>query len=168
VTGTINKAGRHSATLTLDNGCNKITATATNACGTASSVGYSFFDNNCFRAAASGGPGHERSTSWTSDLTVERGRLQIVVNGAAPVLPARGRAFGTSNLVSGENRVETVLVETAGKAGLWRVEFNPSEAIVAGSLRVIDGEAILLGPSSATFRLSGREGERIVFTFLVK
>ena len=50
--------------------------------------------------------------------------------------------------------------------GLWRLEFNPAEAIVGGSLRVISGDVVLLGPASATFRLSGQPGERIVFTFV--
>jgi hypothetical protein len=70
--------------------------------------------------------------------------------------------------VNGENRIEAVVVESAGKGGLWRIDFNPSESIAEGSLRVVSGEAILLGAGSATFRLSGREGERIVFTFLKK
>jgi hypothetical protein len=156
----------YSATLTLDSDCNKITATA-NGCGTATATGYSRFENNCFKADSTG-RSQERSTSWSSDLTVESGRLQVVVNSASPVFPARGRSFGTSSLVDGENRVEAVLVESAGKAGLWRIDFNPSDAIAEGSLRVISGEAVLLGAASATFRLSGREGERIVFTFLKK
>jgi hypothetical protein len=70
--------------------------------------------------------------------------------------------------VNGENRIEAVLVQSTGKPGLWRVDITPSDAIAEGSLRVISGEAVLLGASSATFRLSGREGERIVFTFLKK
>jgi hypothetical protein len=99
---------------------------------------------------------------------VEGGRLQVVVNGAAPAFPERGRGLATARLIDGENRIEAVLVESAGKAGLWRIDFNPPESIAEGSLRVISGEAVLLGASSATFRLSGREGERIVFTFLRK
>jgi len=155
-----------SATVNLADGCNQITATAT-GCGTATSTKYTFFGNNCFKGDASG-RGQERSTSWSSDLTVEGGRLQVVVNGATPVFPARGRSFGTSSLVNGENRVEAIVVEAAGKAGLWRIDFNPSDSIAEGSLRVVSGEAILLGAASATFRLSGREGERVVFTFLKK
>jgi len=73
-----------------------------------------------------------------------------------------------ASLVNGENRIEAVLVESAGKAGLWRIDLTPSDAIVEGSLRVISGEALLLGASSATFRLGGHDGERIVFTFLKK
>ena len=158
-----------STTLTLsDRGdCYKVTAQATGACGNATSGSSYVADFGCpsFSGASTG---QQRVEGWSSDLTVEGGRLQVIVNGAAPAFPERGRAFGTSSLVNGENRVEAVLVETAGKPGLWRIDFNPSESVVEGSLRVISGEAVLLGASSATFRLSGREGERIVFTFLKK
>jgi hypothetical protein len=158
----------YTATLKVGFGCWRVTADAT-GCGGKASAGPFFTQNfDCGFRGESARPGQERSASWTSDLTVEGGRLQIVVNGAAPVFSARGRGVGTARLVDGENRVEAVLVETAGKAGLWRIDLNPSESIAEGSLRVISGEAVLLGASSATFRLTGHEGERIVFTFLKK
>jgi hypothetical protein len=157
---------QYSATVGLADGCNQITATAT-GCGTATSTKYTYFANNCFKGESSV-RGPERSASWSSDLTIEGGRLQVVVNSASPVFPGKGRSFGTSSLVNGENRIEAVVVASAGKGGLWRIDFSPAESIAEGSLRVISGEAVLLGASSATFRLSGREGERIVFTFLKK
>ena len=147
--------------------CYRITADATGCGGnTTSAPGFTFGSACTFNA--SDGPGQQRIAGWSSDLSVAGGRLQVVVNGAAPTFPGRGRATGIANLVNGENRIEAVLVESAGKAGLWRIDFNPPESIAEGSLRVISGEAVLLGASSATFRLSGREGERIVFTFLKK
>jgi hypothetical protein len=158
-----------STTLTLSNNgdCYKVTAQATGVCGSATSAPSYVADFGCpsFSGVAAG---QERIAGWSSDLTVEGGRLQVIVNGGAPAFPERGRAFGTSSLVNGENRVEAVLVESAGKPGLWRIDLSPAESVVEGSLRVISGEAVLLGASSATFRLSGREGERIVFTFLKK
>ena len=158
----------YTATLKVGYGCWNVTAEAM-GCGGTAKAGPFFTQNfDCGFRSAAAEPGQQRSASWSSDLTVERGRLQVVVNGASPVFPGRGRSFGTSRLVDGENRIEAVLVETAGKAGLWRIDFNPTESIAEGSLRVISGEAVLLGASSATFRLSGREGERIVFTFLKK
>ena len=69
-------------------------------------------------------------------------------------------------MVSGENRVEAVLVESAGKPGLWRIDLKPDDVILAGSLRVITGEAVQVGSSSATFRLTGKAGDRVVFTFV--
>jgi hypothetical protein len=124
--------------------------------------------SGCGFTGATGGPGQERIAGWSSDLSLEGGRLQVSVNGAAPAFPERGRGFGTARLVAGENRIEAVLVESAGKPGLWRIDLIPSEAVQEGSLRVISGEAVLLGPASATFRLSGSAGERIVFTFVKK
>jgi hypothetical protein len=148
--------------------CYRITADATGCGGKTTSAPGFTFATSCGFTEASARPGQERVTGWSSDLTADGGRLQVVVNGASPVFAGRGLSVGMAKLVDGENRVEAVVVESAGKAGLWRIDLNPSESIAAGSLRVISGEAVLLGASSATFRLSGHEGERIVFTFLKK
>ena len=162
--------GAFSTTLTLANSfgqCYKVTAQATNACGSATSNPSYVADFGCpsFTGIASE---QGRLAGWSSELSVEGGRLQVAINGSSPVFPGPGRAFVTSSLIAGENRVEAVLVESAGKSGLWRIDLNPSDSIVEGSLRVINGEPVLLGASSATFRLGGIQGERIVFTFLKK
>ena len=153
-------------------GCYRITAEASNTCGNTDTSPARFVFN--FDFCGSSGlisqsrKGDDRTAVWSSDLAVDGGRLQIVVNGGSPAFPGRGRGFGSARLSDGENRVEAVLVESAGKAGLWRIDLKPLEAIVSGSLRVISGEVVLLGPASATFRLSGAQGERIVFTFVKK
>jgi hypothetical protein len=147
--------------------CYRISADAKGCGGNAAATpGFTYNNNNCFLAAGDKS-GQARVVGWSSDLAGEGMRLQLIINGTAPSFPGRGRATGVADLVNGENRVEAVLVETAGKAGLWRIDFNASDVAV-GSLRVISGEAVLLGASSATFRLGGHEGERIVFTFLKK
>jgi hypothetical protein len=87
------------------------------------------------------------------------------VNGASASFPGSGRAYGAASLADGDNRVEAVLVESAGKAGLWRFELMNSQAVVPGSLRVIAGDVVSIAPTSVTFRLRGVAGERIVFTF---
>jgi hypothetical protein len=160
-----------SADLTLtDFGCYSIIAEARDECGAQEFGGPAFVFNEAFCYYLASGMRKDvgRTTVWSSDLSVEGGRLQVVVNGASPAFPGTGRGFGTARLVNGENRVEAVLVESAGKAGLWHIDLRPSEAILEGSLRVISGQVELLGPSSATFRLSGKAGERIVFTFMKK
>jgi hypothetical protein len=167
VAGTAGSGGTFTGTLTLISFCNKVTADASGCGGTASSAP-AFVVSSCAGFRGTGLRSDQRTTVWFSDLTVDEGRLQVVVNGTSPVFAGRGRSVGMAKLVDGENRVEAVLVESAGKAGLWRIDFNPPESIAEGSLRVISGEAVLLGASSATFRLSGHEGERIVFTFLKK
>jgi PKD domain-containing protein len=148
-------------------GCYGITAVATNDCGNTASDGPKFTFNDCGSSFSALRKNEPRTTVWSSDLSID-GRLQVVVNGASPAFPGRGRGFGSARLVDGENRVEAVVVESAGKPGLWRIDLKPSEAILAGSLRVVSGEAVLVGPASATFRLSGNQGERIVFSFMKK
>ncbi len=63
---------------------------------------------------------------------------------------------------SGENRVEATLVQATGQPGLWRFELG---AGASGSLRVIAGEVTLVTPEAVVFRMKGRPGERVVFTF---
>jgi len=121
--------------------------------------------NTSFGFAPPGGILSRDVTPWSSDLAVDGGRLQVVVNGSATSFPARGRAYGVASLVEGENRVEAVLVESAGRAGLWRFDLMSSQAVVPGSLRVIAGDVVSIASNSVTFRLRGESGERIVFTF---
>jgi hypothetical protein len=159
------------AALPLNEGfnCYAVTAQARDECG-ASEIGgptYTFGCPFCYYFTGLRKDG-SRTTVWSSDLSVPDGRMQVVVNGASPAFPGPGRGFGTARLVEGENRVEALLVESGRKAGLWRIDLRPSEAILAGSLRVISGDVVQLGPASATFRLSGNPGERIVFTFMRK
>jgi hypothetical protein len=157
------------ANLPLSSGfnCYAVSAQAFDDCGATESSDAAFVFGGCGYGFSGLGKAEGRTTVWSSELSLE-GRLQVVVNGASPAFPGSGRGFGTARLVNGENRVEAVVVESTGKAGTWRIDLKPSEAILAGSLRVVSGEVVQLGPASATFRLSGKQGERIVFTFLKK
>jgi len=103
--------------------------------------------------------------TWTSDLTLPDGRLQVVFNGSAASFPGRGRSHGMASLAEGENRVEAIVVEAAGKAGLWRFDLISAQSVRAGSLRVIAGDVVSIASNSITFRLRGEPGERVVFTF---
>jgi hypothetical protein len=106
-----------------------------------------------------------RGLTWESDLSVEGGRLQLVVNGSAVSYPDAGRAYGMGAFVEGTNHVEATLVQGSGKAGQWRFEFVGSQAIAPGSIRVVAGEVVTMAEGSVTFRLKGTPGERIAFTF---
>jgi len=64
--------------------------------------------------------------------------------------------------------VEATVVESAGKAGRWTMDLSASEAIQAGSIRVLAGEIESISGAAVTFKLRGTPGERIVFTFLKK
>jgi hypothetical protein len=155
------------ATFDLDvTGCIDVTADAT-GCGGSPSAKQSFFIPCAFQATAA--PRAEgRSGEWSSELELEDGRIQLAVNGGEPAFASRGRAGATARLVEGTNRIEAVVVESAGKPGLWRVTLAPPDAIVEGSLRVLSGEAVTVGATTATFRLTGNAGERIAFTFVRK
>jgi hypothetical protein len=106
----------------------------------------------------------ERQVVWTSDLQIEGGRGQVVVNGASATQPGVGRAYAVSPAVKGDNRVEATLVTAAGKPGSWRFEFG-ANSLETGSLRVVAGEVQLVTDNAVVFRLKGTPGERLVFTF---
>lgn len=103
-----------------------------------------------------------KTVSWHSDLAVPDGRAQLVVNGKQAVFPGDGPRAGRLAAVRGENRFEGVLVSATGP-GTWRLEV--SGEVRPGSLRVVAGEVESAGGESVTFRLQGRPGERVVFTF---
>ena len=106
-----------------------------------------------------------RGAAWESDLSVEGGRLQVIMNGSAVTYPEAGRAYGMGAFVEGAIRVEATLVDGRGKAGQWRFDFLDSQAIAPGSLHVVAGDVVSIAGGSITFRLKGTPGERIAFTF---
>jgi PKD domain-containing protein len=161
-----------SATLALANPtpasfphCYQIGASATNSCGNAASSSIQFIlaSSSCYPFIAARDV--KESLAWSSDLDVEGGQLQVIVNGSTASYPDAGRAYGMAALVDGPNHVEATLVEGKGKAGLWRFEFLSSQTIASGSIRVLAGDAVTVAASAVTFRLRGTPGERIAFTF---
>jgi hypothetical protein len=147
-------------------GCFQVTATATNNCGSGTGkAGPVQVFNSCGSAIRKG---EGTAAVWSSDLTLDGGRLQVVVNGDAVTYPERGRSFGTARLRGGENRMEATVVEAAGKAGSWRIDLSGSEAVEVGSLRVIAGEVESITSNAITFRLKGFAGERVAFSFINK
>jgi hypothetical protein len=149
--------------------CYELRATATNSCtgATASAGPVNFrFNTYCYAPARAQGKG--RDLAWSSDLGVEGGRLQVVVNGGLSSFPARGRSYATAASVEGDNRVEAVLVQASGKPGLWRFDLMTTSAVAPGTIGVIAGEPVQVSATSVTFRLQGQVGERVVFTFQKK
>jgi hypothetical protein len=120
--------------------------------------------SNCQSPAFAAAPaGEPPGLVWTSELAVAGGRGQVVANGAEVVFPGAGRSDLTLSARRGRNGIEAVLVEGEGP-GTWRFTLA-SGGIRAGSLRVIAGEAVAVGPETLAFRLRGRPGERVAFTF---
>jgi PKD repeat protein len=103
--------------------------------------------------------------AWSTDLEVPDGEGQVVTNGriasavrtGVGAMPAEGR--------TGANRVEAVLVRGAGRPGTWRFDFSGASALKPGSLRVVAGTVAVITGDAVVFRLQGKPGERVVFTF---
>jgi hypothetical protein len=120
-------------------------------------------DPSCPRAGVDDRPAASAApAAWTSQLEIPGARGQVVVNGRQALFPGPGRVALAVPLSPGENRVEAQLVQAEGKAGLWRFELRDQ---VPGSLRVIAGQVALVTGDAVVFRLGGRAGERVVFTF---
>jgi hypothetical protein len=120
--------------------------------------------SNCPAAAGAAAHGPESpGLVWTSELAVGGGRGQVIANGTDVVFPGPGRSDVTLPAREGRNSIEAVLVEGDGP-GTWRFTLA-SGAIRPGSLRVIAGEAVAVGPGTLAFRLRGRPGERAIFAF---
>jgi len=145
--------------------CYRIDAVATNSCGQSATASGTFQQANYF--CTGGYPTFndaQRAFAWESDLGLEGGRLQLVVNGAAVSYVESGRAYGMNAVSEGANHVEATLVD-GSKAGQWTFNFLAAQAIAPGSIRVIAGDALAVSDNSITFRLKGTPGERIAFTF---
>ena len=105
-----------------------------------------------------------RRVGFSSQLDVPGGSGQVVVNGSSAVFAGAGRSTAMAVGRRGENRIEAQLVQGAG-AGQWRFELGSTASLEPGSLRVVAGNVALVTGDAVVFRLSGRPGERIVFTF---
>ena len=143
-----------------------IQANAVDNCGNptlSSAVAVTVFASTClgFRGASG-----EATSNWLSELAVSGGSGQVVVNGEA-VFPRSGRSPIPVRLQRGENRVEATLVE-ARSGGSWRFELGGGTGVRPDSIRVVAGDVMQSGADALVFRLQGRPGERVVFSFVVE
>jgi hypothetical protein len=94
---------------------------------------------------------------------VPGGRGQVVLNGSEVSFSDRSRTeHRAAGPLHAQNRIEALLVEGRGP-GTWR--FDLASIAAPGRLRVIAGQVVLVTADSVVFRISGRGGERVVFTF---
>jgi hypothetical protein len=118
----------------------------------------------CIAVGDEASPGASASSAtFVSELSVPEGAGQVVANGEA-VFPRSGRNPFAVRLKAGENRVEATLVE-ARAGGTWRFELGALPGFQPETLRAVAGDVVQLAADSVTFRLQGRPGERVVFTF---
>jgi len=87
----------------------------------------------------------------------------VIVDGTQAVFPGSGTEALSAPAGAGVHRFEATLVE-GSRPGTWRFDLS-ALGVAPGTLRVVAGEAALAGPSSIAFRLRGKPGERVVFTF---
>ena len=142
----------------------RILARAEDRCGNVSpdaGVDVRLTGRGCFRAASrdAGATG-----AWVSELSVPDARGQVVVDGTQAVFPAGGVATFSLPVGPGRHRFEATLVDGAGRPGTWRFDLS-TLGLRPGSLRVVAGEAAEAGSTTVVFRLRGKPGERVVFTF---
>jgi hypothetical protein len=143
----------------------KLYARAIDRCGntgTSRKLDVTLTGRSCFLSLAHPPP----VLGWTNDLSVPGGRGQIVLNGTEAFYPGPGASLIAAQGQPDHNRVEAVLVEGQGKSGTWRFHFG-GNGVMAGSLQVVAGEVELVTPDTIVFRLAGRPGERVVFSFRV-
>ena len=145
----------------------RIVARAEDNCGNVSpdaGVDVRLEGRGCFRADAARSAAS--TAAWTSALSVPGGRGQVVVDGTQAVFPAGGTETFAAPTGPGTHRLEAVLVDGAGRVGTWRFDLS-ALGVAPGSLRTVAGEAALTGAAEVVFRLRGKPGERVVFTFQV-
>jgi hypothetical protein len=142
-----------------------IYAEAVDRCGrmTLASVRVKRRQGSCVAQSSSSSAAEAAVLVWTSELALPEGRGQVIANGADVVFPGAGRSDLALPARPGRNRLEAVLVE-GGAPGAWRFTLAGG-SIRAGSLRVLAGETVVVGPETVAFQLRGRSGERVVFVF---
>jgi hypothetical protein len=119
----------------------------------------------CFRADAL----RADAGSWLSELQVPAGRGQVIVDGTQAVFPSAGTESFATPLGPGTHRFEATLVDGSARgpaSGTWRFDLQALR-VAPGSLRVVAGEVVQVGADAVVFRLRGRRGERVVFSFQV-
>jgi hypothetical protein len=105
----------------------------------------------------------EAATRWESDLSVDGGRGQIVIDGASVRYQDQGLQQDNLPAGSGQRQIVAQLVAAKGRPGTWT--FRLPGVARPGSVRPLSGNASSVTGDSIAFRLAGTPGERLVFTF---
>lgn len=100
--------------------------------------------------------------AWQSTLEVPGGRGQVVIDGTSVRYQDQGLDQAPLAPGTGTRQVVAQLVASKGP-GSWTFRLPGSAR--PGSLRPLAGAVSALAADSVTFRLVGKPGERIVFTF---
>jgi hypothetical protein len=101
--------------------------------------------------------------TWTSALSSTGGKGQVWLNGAGAIIQASGQQTVSLSSDQGTHTIQGELIEGTGAGGLWT--FQLRRGFKAGSIQTQSGNVAQLTPDTVVFRLAGRKGERVAFTF---
>ena len=101
-----------------------------------------------------------------SRLEAAGARVAATLNETPLAPPSPGASTWTVAPRVGDNRLDAQV--QAGAAGTWRLELSGVAGLEQGSLRVLAGEVVSVGPDAVVFRLKGRAGERLSLAFTVR
>jgi hypothetical protein len=122
-----------------------------------------------FRAKEAGAPNAGPSESeksavvWTSALSSTGAKGQVWLNGASALIQPSGQQTVTLGSEQATNTIEGALLEGQGAGAVWT--FQLRSGFKPGSLKPQSGNADQVLPDTIVFRLGGRKGERVAFTF---
>lgn len=108
-------------------------------------------------------PEPNRRVSWTSEVAGDA-TAQVVLNGNSAVYAGKGRSHGVAVGQRGQNRIEAQIVSGRGES-LLTFDLSSTPTFVPGSLRVISGQLAGLTDTTVSFKVTGKRGERVAFTF---
>jgi hypothetical protein len=95
-----------------------------------------------------------------------RSRGRILIDGRLSGTVVGGQASSVRTRLSpGAHELEAVVKRSPGEPGLWNFDFSASPAFQGGSLRVLQGNVLTMGPSTVTFRLGGEPEEHLRLRF---
>jgi PKD repeat protein len=101
-----------------------------------------------------------------SRLEAAGARVAATLNETPLAPPSPGASTWTVAPRAGDNRLDAQT--QAGATGTWRLELAGVAGLEKGSLRVLAGEVVSVGPDAVVFRLKGRAGERMSLAFTVR
>jgi hypothetical protein len=100
---------------------------------------------------------------------LEAGRAtgQILLNAATASASSSRLDTAQMSARAGENRIEGRLTRD-GARGTWRFDLGANARLEPGSLRVLAGEPVTVTGDAVVFRVRGKIGEQVIFTFRLK
>jgi uncharacterized repeat protein (TIGR01451 family) len=113
--------------------------------------------------------GTELQSRFVSNLETEGRRATgIIQYGGAPGVTVTDSQRFPHRVVSSSTTVVVEATLTSIEAGgelRWRFEFEGDRGIAPGSIEPLEGDVLARGPLGIAFRLAGRPGERVRFTY---